>query len=56
MRATRRTTIRVGQRLRNWNGTRGDVALHSQGKHVFGPGERFVVEWVGFDGAVEDSA
>ena len=56
MRATRRTTMRVGQRLRNWDGTRGYVALHSQGQRVFGPGEPFVVEWVGLDGAVEDSA
>ena len=56
MRAARRTSIRVGQRLRNWDGTSGYVALKSQGKRVFGPGESFLVEWVGLDGGVEDSA
>jgi hypothetical protein len=56
MSTTCRTTIRVGQRLRNWDGTRGYVALNSQGKRVFGPGEPFLVEWIGLDGTVEDSA
>ena len=32
------------------------MALHSQGKRVFGPGEPFFVEWIGLDGAVENSA
>jgi hypothetical protein len=52
----RRTAIRVGQRLRNWDGTSGYVALNSQGKRVFGPGKSFLVEWVGLDGSVEDGA
>ncbi len=52
-----RTSIRVGQRLINWDGTRGYVALNSQGKRVFGPGEPFLVEWLGLDGkSVEDAA
>ena len=38
------TSIRVGQRLMNWDGTRGYVALNSQGKGVFGPRESFLVE------------
>ena len=51
------TSIRVGQRLINWDGTRGYVALNRQGKGVFGPGESFLVEWWGLDGkTVEDSA
>jgi len=56
MSSARRTSIRVGQRLRNWDGTRGYVALNTQGKRVFGPGESFLVEWVGLDDTVEDSA
>jgi hypothetical protein len=52
-----RTSIRVGQRLINWDGARGHVALNSQGKRVFGPGESFMVEWLGPDGkTVEDAA
>jgi hypothetical protein len=54
--AARRTTIRVGQQLINWDGTRGYVALNSLGKQVFGPGESFKVEWLGLDGTVEDNA
>jgi hypothetical protein len=51
-----RTTIRVGQRRINWDGTRGYVATNSQGTHVFGPGESFLVERYGLDGkTVEDS-
>jgi hypothetical protein len=51
------TSIRVGQHLRNWDGTRGYVALNSQGNGVVGPGESFLVEWLGLDGkTVEDSA
>ena len=50
------TSMRVGQRLINWDGTRGYVALNSQGKGVFGPGESFLVEWLGLDGkTVEDA-
>jgi hypothetical protein len=44
------TSMRVGQRLINWDGTRGYVALNSQGTGVFGPGESFLVEWLGLDG------
>jgi hypothetical protein len=51
-----RTRIRVGQRLIAWDGTRGYVTLNSQGTRVFGPGEPFLVEWLGLDGTVEDSA
>jgi hypothetical protein len=51
-----RTSIRVGQRLINWDGTRGYVALNSHGKRVFGPHEPFLVEWLGLDGTVEDAA
>jgi hypothetical protein len=50
-----RTSIRVGQRLINWDGTRGYVAPNSQGKGVFGPGEPFLVEWLGLDGTIEDA-
>jgi hypothetical protein len=51
------TSIRVGQRLINWDGIRGYVAQNSQGKGVFGPGESFLVEWLGLDGnTIEDSA
>jgi len=52
-----RTSIRVGQRLMNWDGTRGYVALNSQDTRVFGPGEPFLVEWLELDGGtVEDAA
>ena len=51
-----RTCIRVGQRLIGWDGTHGYVALNSKGKSIYGPGEQFMVEWLGLDGAVEDSA
>ena len=51
-----RTTIRVGQRLINWDGTKGYVALNSKGKSVFGPGEEFMVEWLDWDGEIEDAA
>ena len=50
-----RTEIRVGQRLMRWDGTRGYVALNSAGRRVFGPGEAFLVEWLGLDGTVEDA-
>lgn len=51
-----RTGIRVGQRLINWDGIKGYVALNSQGKGVFGLGESFMVEWLGLDGkTVEDA-
>ena len=45
------TSIRVGQRLINWDGQRGYVALSSQGKRIFGPGESFLVEWRDLDGS-----
>src|SRR5882724_3315653 len=50
------TSIRVGQRLINWDGIRGYVALNSQGKGVFGPGESFLVEWLGLDGKTLEDA
>jgi hypothetical protein len=49
------TSIRVGQRLIRWDGTRGYVALNTAGRRVFGSGETFLVEWLGLDGTVEDS-
>ena len=52
----KRTRIRVGQRLVNWDGPKGYMALNSRGTRVFGPEERFLVESLGLDGAVEDSA
>lgn len=51
-----RTSIRVGQRLINWDGTRGYVGLNSQGKRVFGAREPFLVEWLGFDGKTAEDA
>ena len=51
-----RTSIRVGERLINWDGARGYVALNSQGTRVFGTREPFLVEWLGLDGTVEDSS
>ena len=48
-------TIRVGQRPIAWDGTRGYVALNSQGKRVYGLGERFKIEWLDADGEVEDA-
>lgn len=51
----RQQTIRVGQRLIAWDGGHGYVALNSQGKRVYGPGEQFKVEWLGADGEVEDA-
>jgi len=39
-----KNTIRVGQRLINWNGQRG-----------YGLGERFKVEWLDADDEVEDA-
>ena len=50
-----KNTIRVGQRLINWDGQRGYVALNSQGRRVYGLGERFKVEWLDADGEVEDA-
>jgi hypothetical protein len=51
-----RHTIRVGQRLINWDGSRGYVALNSRGQRVFGLGESFLVEWLDADGEVEEAA
>lgn len=48
-------TIRVGQRLLDWQGQRGYVALNSQGKRVFGLGEPFLVEWLDADGGIENA-
>ena len=50
-----KNTIRVGQRLINWDGQCGYVALNSQGRRVYGLGERFKVEWLDADGEVEDA-
>lgn len=50
-----KNTIRVGQRLINWNGQRGYVTLNSQGRRVYGLGERFKVEWLDADDEVEDA-
>src|SRR5207247_931518 len=51
-----RTTIRVGQRLLNWDGTRGYVTLNTQGKTIFTQGEQCKVEWFGLDGhTIEDA-
>ena len=50
-----KSTSRVGQRLIAWDGTRGYVALNSQGKRVYGLGERFKIEWLDADGEVEDA-
>jgi len=50
-----KNTIRVGQRLINWDGQVGYVALNSQGRRVYGLGERFKVEWLDADGEVEDT-
>jgi hypothetical protein len=53
--AAQRPEIRVGQRLIRWDGSRGYVALNTAGRRVFGPGEAFLVEWLGLDGTVEDA-
>jgi len=50
-----KNTFRVGQRLINWDGQCGYVALNSQGRRVYGLGERFKVEWLDADGEVEDA-
>src|SRR5215831_19292483 len=50
-----KSTIRVGQRLIAWDGTRGYVALNSQGKRVYGMGERFKIEWLDTNGEVENA-
>ena len=50
-----KNTIRVGQRLINWDGQCGYVALNSQGRRVYGLGERFKVEWLDADGEIEDA-
>jgi hypothetical protein len=50
-----RTEIRVGQRLIRWDGSRGSVALNTAGRRVLGPGEAFLIEWLSFDGTVEDA-
>jgi hypothetical protein len=50
-----RQLIRVGQRLINWDGQKGYVALNTKGKSFFGPGEQFLVEWLDADGEIEDA-
>jgi len=50
-----KSTIRVGQCLIAWDGTRGYVALNSQDRRVYGTGERFKIEWLNTDGEVEDT-
>ena len=50
-----RTSIRVGQRLINWDGSKGYVSLNSRGQRVFGTGEPFLVEWLDYDHQVEDA-
>lgn len=51
-----RKSIRVGQKLLNWDGTRGYVGLNSIGKSLFYPGEQFKVEWFGLDNSsIEDT-
>jgi len=42
-------------RLIDWDGTRGYVALNSQGRRVYGIGERFKIEWLNANGEVEDA-
>jgi hypothetical protein len=54
-RTRKRTLIRVGQRLHNWEGTPGYVALNSQGKSVHVSGETFQIHWTDGEGNVEDS-
>jgi hypothetical protein len=50
-----RTSIRVGQRLMSWDGRKGYVSLNSRGQRVFGRGEPFLVEWLDYDGTIEDA-
>ena len=50
-----KNTIRVGQRLINWDGAHGYGALNSQGRRVYGLGERFKIAWLDADGQVEDT-
>ena len=52
----RPTTIRVGQRLIHWDGTKGYGALNTKGKTTYDAGEQFLVEWLGLDGKeIEDA-
>ena len=41
----RKLTIRVGQRLRRWDGITGYVDLNSAGRSVWEPGEAFQICW-----------
>jgi hypothetical protein len=52
---TRRTEIRVGQRLIAHDGTPGYVALNTRGTRIYGAGDAFRVDWLDGDGEVEDS-
>ena len=47
------TSIRVGQRLISWDGTRGYVAHNSTGKRTYGPEELFLVRWQDEDGSTD---
>lgn len=48
----KRTTIRVGQRLNFWDGTKGYVQLNTQVSQFYHPGESFKVAWLDHDGSV----
>jgi hypothetical protein len=50
-----RTSIRVGQRLVNWDGSKGYVDLNTKGTRLYGPGEPFQVIWLDHDGTIEDA-
>ena len=50
-----RKSIRVGQRLINWDGMKGYVDLNSIGKTVYDPGEPFLVQWLDWDGEQGDA-
>ena len=49
------TSIRVGQRLLNWDGVKGYVDTNGHGKSVYGPNEPFQVVWLDHDGSAEDA-
>ena len=37
--------IRVGARVRRWDGVLGTVGMNTQGKSAYEAGEHFVIEW-----------
>jgi len=51
--ATKRRTIRVGQRLVNWDGGKAYVALSFTGNRNYATGESFLVEFIDEEGQVE---